>query len=78
MATEAASGAIDIATDRQFGQLSSSEFRWYKAKFYQGRYVVDIHDLMTTASLMVETVDETGTPVDEITKFLLTLRTPYR
>lgn len=70
MATEAASRAIDRYAGRQFGLLSSSEFRWYSADYS----TVKIHDLMTTAGLTVETVDAAGNPVAEITDYILTPR----
>lgn len=73
-ATEAASRAIDKACGRQFGLLSSSEFRWYAADYYRGAWTVDIDDLMTTTGLTVQTVDAAGTPVAEITDYLLTPR----
>lgn len=54
-ATESASRAIDQATGRQFGLLSSSEFRWYTPQWWKDRWSVDIDDLMTEASLSIET-----------------------
>jgi hypothetical protein len=45
LATEAASRAIDQACGRQFGLLSSSEFRWYTAEYWRGRWYVEVDDL---------------------------------
>lgn len=73
-ATEAASRAIGKACGRQFGLLSSSEFRWYAADYLRGSWTVEIDDLMTTTGLTVETVDAAGNPVAEITDYLLTPR----
>ena len=70
---EAASRAIDLACNRQFGVLSSSEFRWYTAEFYRDRWLVNIDDLMTTTNLTVEVDNDTdGTPEGEITDYRLT------
>lgn len=61
LAAESASRAIDQATGRQFGLLSSSEFRWYTPQWWKDRWSVDIDDLMTEASLSIET--DAGEPV---------------
>lgn len=72
-ATEAASRAIDQATGRQFGLLSSSEFRWYTAEWFRDRWIIDIDDLMTEASLTIEVDnDQDGTPEAAITAYRLT------
>ncbi|KUH73190.1 hypothetical protein AU184_04690 [Mycolicibacterium novocastrense] len=73
LATEAASRAIDQATGRQFGLLSSSEFRWYTSGWFRDRWIIPIDDLMTNASLLVEVDnDQDGTPEAEITDYRLT------
>ncbi len=74
LATETASRAIDKATGRQFGLLSSSEFRWFTAEWFRDQWIVDIDDLMNTTGLTVETVDAKGNPVAEVTDYLLTPR----
>lgn len=61
LAVESASRAIDQATGRQFGILSSSEFRWYTTEWWKDRWSVEIDDLMTEASLSIETED--GQPI---------------
>ena len=73
MATEAASRAIDRYAGRQFGLLSSSEFRWYTAEWFRDRWVIEIDDLMTEASLTIEVDnDQDGTPEAEVTAYRLT------
>lgn len=74
MAIEAASRAIDRYAGRQFGLLSSSEFRWFPAEYFRGTWIIDIDDLMTTTGLTVETVDAAGNPVAEVTEYRLTPR----
>ena len=69
IAVESASLAIDQSCGRQFGLLSSSEFRYYEPYWYRDRYWCDIDDVMTTNSLVIET--ENG---DEITDYTLTPR----
>lgn len=72
-ATEAASRAIDQATGRQFGLLSSSEFRWFTAEWFRDRWIIDIDDLMTEASLTIEVDnDQDGTTEAAITAYRLT------
>ncbi|MCF6387307.1 hypothetical protein L2K20_10010 [Mycobacterium sp. MBM] len=72
MATEAASRAIDRYAGRQFGLLSSSEFRWYTAEWFHDRWIVEIDDLMTEASLTVEVDnDQDGTTEGAITAYRL-------
>jgi hypothetical protein len=63
LACETASRAIDHATGRQFGVLSTAEARWYPAECRAGQWSADIDDLMTTTGLTVETA--TGDPVTE-------------
>ncbi|GFG49443.1 hypothetical protein CQY20_26135 [Mycolicibacterium agri] len=73
LATEAASRAIDRACNRQFGQISSSEFRYYTAEWHHDRWLVGIDDLMTDTSLTVEVDnDQDGVPEAEITEYRLT------
>ncbi len=74
LATEAASRAIDKAAGRQFGLLSSSEFRWYPAEYFRGTWIADIDDLMTTAGMTVESVDRQGNPAGALTDYILTPR----
>lgn len=69
IAVESASRAINKACGRQFGLLSSSEFRYYEPYRHRDRYWCDIDDLMTTNSLVIES--ENG---DEITDYTLTPR----
>ncbi|MFA5711859.1 hypothetical protein [Mycolicibacterium sp.] len=64
-ATEAASRAIDACCGRQFGQTSSSEFRYYRTYHDREHWAVDIDDLMTDTSLTV--TDENGTELTEFT-----------
>lgn len=72
MATEAASRAIDGYAGRQFGLLSSSEFRWYTAEWFRDRWIIDIDDLMTEASLTIEVDnDQDGAPEAEVTAYRL-------
>lgn len=72
-ATEAASRVIDKHTGRQFGLLSSSEFRWYTAEFWKDRWLIKIDDLMTEQSLTIEVDnDQDGVPEAEITMYRLT------
>lgn len=73
MATEAASRAIDRYAGRQFGLLSSSEFRWYTAEWFRDRWIIEIDDLMTEASLTVEVDnDQDGTTEAAVTAYRLT------
>ena len=73
LCAEATSRAIDKACNRQFGQTSSTEFRWYTAEFYRDRWLIEIDDLMTDASLTVEVDnDGDGTTEAEITDYRLT------
>ena len=73
-ATETASRMIDRAANRQFGLLSSSEFRWYATIWLRDRWIVKIDDLMPRTSLKIETVDPLGNPVAEVSEYLLTPR----
>lgn len=73
LACESASRAIDLSCNRQFGLLSSSEFRWYTAIFIRDRWVIPVDDFMTEASLTIEVDnDGDGTPEAEITDYRLT------
>lgn len=73
LACDSASRAIDQNCSRQFGLLSSSEFRWYTATFIRDRWIIPIDDLMTEASLTIEVDnDGDGTPEAEITEYRLT------
>jgi hypothetical protein len=56
MALEAASRAVDEATDRQFGSLSSAAARYYTATFdpVVGRWRIPIDDLMDVTGLVVK------------------------
>lgn len=55
LAVEAASRAIDRATDRQFGVTAATEARTYECSWSQrlGLWVADIDDVMTTTGLVV-------------------------
>lgn len=55
LAVEAASRAIDHATNRQFGLVAAAEARTYETWWSprRGLYVADIDDLMTTDNLVV-------------------------
>jgi len=74
-AIEAASRAIDKATNRQFGQVDTPEHRYYRAEYDQRhhRWIIETDDLMTHAGLAValDNCDGTWTTV---TDFELTPR----
>jgi hypothetical protein len=61
LAITASSRAIDLACNRQFGQSSAPEDRYYTAEWDRERcrWIVRIDDLMTTADLTVK-YDSTG------------------
>lgn len=69
LAVESASRSLDRACHRQFGAVESTEERWYPAEFHDGAWYVSIDDLMTDASMVVESDDGT-----EITDYVLTPR----
>lgn len=72
LATEAASRAIDQACGRSFGVLDEAEARWYDPTWFKDRWSVDIDDLTTDASLVIEVDnDQDGTPEAEITAYRL-------
>lgn len=51
----AASRAIDLYCNRQFGQVAAAEQRFYTARpnYRRDRWVIDIEDLMSTSGLAV-------------------------
>lgn len=55
LAITAASRAVDLTTNRQFGLLAAVEGRFYTAEFdrRRGRWAIDIDDLMTQVGLVV-------------------------
>lgn len=55
-AVEAASRAIDQATNRQFGQVSPAEERFYDARFdtKRRRWVIEVDDIQDTTGLLVD------------------------
>lgn len=71
LATEAASRAIDQACNRQFGHDTAA--RLYTPYLHRDRYWVDVDDVVGD-DVVIETLDETGNPVDTITDFILTPR----
>lgn len=63
LAIEAASRAIDVHTNRQFGSVSPAQERFYPARWDRRRclWVVDTDDLMSTTNLAIEADGEAVT-----------------
>src|SRR5262245_53054327 len=59
LAVSAASRAIDLATNRQFGQVGAAELRTYYARpdWSTGWWTVDVDDFQDASGLVVEVVD---------------------
>lgn len=75
-AIEAASRAIDIACNRQFGKVDAPEQRFYTARFdrERRRWVVPIDDLMSMSGFAAETQDADGNTVGTISAYFLESR----
>lgn len=60
LAIEAASRAIDVHTNRQFGSISSAEERFYPPRYDRRRcvWLVETDDLMSTTNLAIEASDQ--------------------
>ncbi|MGJ6126189.1 hypothetical protein QN239_26790 [Mycolicibacterium sp. Y3] len=71
-AVEAASRAIDRATNRQFG-LTDTESRIYEPKRYRDLWYIEVDDL-AGAPTAVETIGDDGTVIGTLTRFKLTPR----
>ncbi len=70
LAAEAASRAIDTATGRQFGLVDEAEPRFYEPEWHRNHWYLNIDDLMTDESLVIETVDINGDVVNTLTGVL--------
>ena len=73
----AASRAIDLTCNRQFGIVAAAEVRYYTAAWDRelDRWIIEIDDLMTTPAVGAITVqDGDGTPLGIIDKYTLTPR----
>jgi hypothetical protein len=72
---DAASRAVDNATNRQFGQVDTPEDRYYRAEYdqRQHRWIVETDDMMTHAGLAVAFDNSDGTWTT-VTDFELTPR----
>lgn len=70
---EAASRAIDLACNRQFGVVTVAEERFYTARFdlERRRWVVAIDDLMNTSGFTAEVQDVDGNTVGAIDNYVL-------
>jgi hypothetical protein len=68
LAAEAASRAVDLYTNRQFGAITGTEEWSYTAEWdrRRGRWLIDIDDLMTTDDLTVTVVNAEGDDVGDI------------
>lgn len=64
LAIEAASRAVDQATNRQFGKVAQAEARTYTARYdkRQGHWFIEIDDLMSVTNLAVA-YDDNGDQV---------------
>lgn len=73
VAIEAASRAIDVSCNRQFGKVDVAEERFYTARWdrQRTRWVIDIDDLMDMTGLVVEIQDTDGNAVGEIDDYVL-------
>lgn len=76
LAVEAASRAIDVSCNRQFGVVSVAEERFYTARFdlERRRWLVPIDDLMTVTSFAAEVQDVDGNTVGAIDDYVLEVR----
>lgn len=72
-AIEAASRAIDVACNRQFGVVAVAEERFYTARFdlERGRWVVLLDDLMSTSGFAAEVQDADGNTVGAVDDYVL-------
>lgn len=73
LAVEAASRAIDVSCNRQFGVVSVAEERFYTARFdlENRRWYVPIDDLMTVTSFAAEVQDVDGNTVGAIDSYVM-------
>jgi hypothetical protein len=75
LAIEAASRAVDKATNRQFGLVAAPEARFYTAEYdrHTCRWLIDIDDVQTTVGLIVAVDnDGSGAYSQSITDYALT------
>lgn len=72
-AITAASRAIDLCTNRQFGKVSVAEQRFYTAVWDRRRcrWVVRIDDLMSTSGFAAVILDANGATVGTLTEYTL-------
>lgn len=72
-AIEAASRAIDVTCNRQFGVVASAEERFYTARFdlERRRWIVPMDDLMSITSFAAETQDADGNTVGAIDDYVM-------
>lgn len=68
LAIEAASRAVDLYTNRQFGAITGTEDWLYTAEWdrRRSRWLIPIDDLMTTDDLTVTVVDTEGDDVGNV------------
>lgn len=73
LAVEAASRAIDVSCNRQFGKVSVAEERFYTARFdlERRRWVVPMDDLMSVTSFAAEVQDADGNTVGAIDDYVM-------
>lgn len=71
-AIEAASRAVDQATNRQFGQVAAAEARLFTARWdrHRRRYVADIDDIMDTTGFAIASDDDDDGVYDDDTWIL--------
>jgi len=73
VAVTAASRAIDLHTNRQFGVVATAEQRFYTGRWDRNRcrWVVEFDDLMATTSFAAITQDAEGVTVGTIDDYVL-------
>lgn len=73
LAVEAASRAIDVSCNRQFGAVAVAEERFFTARYDRARcrWVVPIDDLMSTTNFAAEVQDSDGQTVGAIDDYVL-------
>ena len=73
VAITAASRAIDLHTNRQFGVVAAAEQRFYTGRWdrQRCRWVVDVDDLMSTTNFAAITQDAEGVTVGTIDDYVL-------
>jgi uncharacterized phiE125 gp8 family phage protein len=72
-AITAASRAIDLNTNRQFGVVAAAEQRFYTSYWdrRRARWVVEVDDLMSVSNFAAITVDSEGVTVGTIDDYVL-------